>query len=211
MDFNEIITKLPEPYYRDNQKDIVIYCADCRDILKKIPDRCIDLVLTDPPYGIGIASNPFRQKHAKSNWDEKPIDKDLLDKVIEISDEQVIWGGNYFDLPQSKCFFIWDKLQPQNFSSAMCEMAWVSKDMPAKMYKKWVVDYEKWHPTQKPHDLMVWCLEFFPEAQTILDPFLGSGTTAVACKVLGRKCIGIEISEKYCEIAKKRLAQGVLL
>ncbi|MDD4873377.1 MAG: site-specific DNA-methyltransferase [Dehalococcoidales bacterium] len=92
----------------------------------------------------------------------------------------------------------------------MCEMAWVSKDMPAKIYRKWVVSYDKYHPTQKPDDLMVWCLSFFPEADLILDPFLGSGTTALAAKILNRKCIGIEIEEKYCEIAAKRCCQSVM-
>ena len=187
-----------------------IYCGDCLEVMKDMEDNSVDLVLTDPPYGIGIANNPFRQKFKKSNWDNSTPSIEYFNEIFRISKEQIIWGGNYFDLPKSQCFYIWDKLQPQNFSSAMCEMAWVSKQSPAKMFKKWVVSIIKYHPTQKPLELMVWCLSFFPEAKTILDPFLGSGTTAVACKELGRNYIGIEISPEYCKIAERRLAQGVL-
>jgi hypothetical protein len=167
-------------------------------------------VLTDPPYGIGIANNPFRQKFVKSDWDNVPAPDDALREILKVSKNQVIGGGNYFDLPPSQCFFIWDKLQPENFSSSMCELAWVNRKSPAKMFKKWCVGYDKYHPTQKPEALMVWCLEQFPDSYTILDPFMGSGTTLVAAKQLGRKAIGIEICEAYCEIAVKRLSQECL-
>lgn len=119
-------------------------------------------------------------------------------------------GGNYFNLPGHQRFLIWDKVQPEDFSSAMCEYAWTSLIGPAKLFRRRVVGYCKEHPTQKPLELMHWCLNFVPNAQTILDPFMGSGTTLRAAKDLGRKAIGIEIEEKYCEIAVKRLAQGVL-
>jgi DNA modification methylase len=93
----------------------------------------------------------------------------------------------------------------------MCEQAWVSKQSPAKLFKSRVVSEQKWHPTTKPIELMRWCLQFFPDASTILDPFMGSGTTCVAAKQLGRKYIGIEISEKYVKIANDRLRQEILL
>lgn len=93
----------------------------------------------------------------------------------------------------------------------MCEQAWVSRQAPAKLFRSRVVSEQKFHPTTKPLELMKWCLEFFPEAQTILDPFLGSGTTLVACKQLNRNGVGIEISAEYCETAKRRLEQGTLL
>ncbi len=195
-----------KPYYDRN--GITIYCGDCRDILPLLPK--VDLVLTDPPYGIDIANNPFRQKFQKQDWDLLPVDSILLDNIRAKSTDSVIWGGNYFDLPPRKGYFVWDKLQPQDFSSAMCEMAWSSLDMPAKIYRKWCVAYEKYHPTQKPDCLMEWCIGFFPNAQTVLDPFMGSGTTLVAAKKLGRKAIGIEIEERYCEIAVKRLSQEVM-
>ena len=185
--------------------------GNCLEIMKDIPSKSVDLVLTDPPYGINIANNPFRQKFKKSNWDNKPMGSKILKEIFRVSKNQIIWGGNYFNLPPTQCFYVWDKVQPQKFSSSMCEMAWVSKKSPAKLFKKRVVSIEKWHPTTKPVELMEWCINFFPEANLILDPFIGSGTTALACQNLKRNFIGIEISKEYCDIANKRLAQKPLL
>lgn len=184
--------------------------GDCLEVMKTFPDKSFDLCLTDPPYGIGIANNPFRQKFEKENWDSAVPTKEYFDEIFRVSKQQIIWGGNYFGLKPSQGFFIWDKKQPEDFSSSMCEYAWSSKQAPAKMYREWVVSVEKFHPTTKPIELMKWCLGFFPEAQTILDPFMGSGTTLVAAKQSGRNATGIEISEKYCEIARKRLSQEML-
>lgn len=181
--------------------------GDCLEVMKQFPDKYFDLCLTDPPYGIGISANPFRQKFVKSDWDSNTPSKEVFEEIMRISKEQIIWGGNYFSniLPPSKCFYVWDKVQPQDFSSAMCELAWVSKNSPAKMFRFRVTEYEKFHPTQKPLQLIEWCLEFFPEAKTVIDPFLGSGTTAIACQNLKRNWIGIEISPEYCEVARNRL------
>jgi len=187
-----------------------IYNCDCLEAMKLMPDKSVDLVLTDPPYGIGIANNPFRQKFEKSDWDNSTPSKEYFDEIFRVSKEQIIWGGNYFNLLPSQCFYVWDKVQPQDFSSSMCEMAFVSKQSPAKLWRERVVNIEKFHPTTKPLNLMRWCLNFFPEAQIILDPFLGSGTTAKACQELKRKFIGIEISKEYCKIAEQRLKQQVL-
>lgn len=187
-----------------------IWNQDCLSFMKQLPDKCIDLVVTDPPYGIGIANNPFRQKFEKEDWDEKPITDEYINEMFRVSKEQVIWGGNYFNLHPSQCFYVWDKVQPQDFSSAMCEQAWVSRQSPAKLYKKRVLSFTKFHPTTKPVDLMAWCINFFPEANIIFDPFAGSGTTLVAAKQLGRKWLGCEISEKYCHIANERLRQDYL-
>ena len=198
---------LPVPYY-DDGAGIVIYHADCRDILPYLPK--VDLVLTDPPYGIGLAANPFRQKFEQSAWDDNPVDSALLAEIIAMGNEAIVWGGNYFGLPAHQRFLVWDKVQPEDFSSAMCEQAWTNIKGPAKLFRRHVVSYEKWHPTQKPLELMHWCIGFLPEASTILDPFMGSGTTLRAAKDLGRKAIGIEIEERYCEIAVRRLAQEVL-
>ncbi len=194
-----------KPYYQDG--GITIYNADCREILPMLEP--VDLVLTDPPYGIGIANNPFRQKHKKSSWDDEPAQDDLIQILLRTGKEQVIWGGNYFNLPPSQGFLVWDKIQPEKFSSSMCEMAWISKQAPAKLFKKRVLAYTKYHPTQKPIELMIWCILQIGGDGIILDPFMGSGTTLIAAKELHRKCIGIEISEKYAEIAAKRLAQSV--
>lgn len=186
--------------------DTVIH-ADCLEWMKKQPDKSIDLVLTDPPYGIKISSNPFRQKFEKKDWDNFTPSKEYFDEMIRISKNQVIWGGNYFSdcLPPSRGFFIWDKVQPEKFSSAMVEMAWSSKQYPAKMFKQRVTAFKKYHPTTKPENLMEWCLSFFPDAKTVLDPFAGSGTTGVACINTGRNYILIEKEQEYIDIINKRL------
>lgn len=184
--------------------------GDCLEVMRGFDDKQFDLVLTDPPYGIGIAANPFRQKFEKENWDDFVPSKEYFDEIFRVSKQQVIWGGNYFGLPASQGFLVWDKKQPEDFSSSMCEMAWMSRQSPAKLYKEWVVSIKKFHPTTKPLELMRWCISLFPEAETILDPFAGSGTTVVAAKELGKTATGIEISPKYCEVARNRLSQQQL-
>lgn len=186
--------------------DCTLYLGDCLEVLPTLGK--FDAVVTDPPYGIGIAANPVRQKHTKSDWDAAPPTDSLFDKVMEISDEQVIWGGNYFNLPPSQGFLIWDKKQPEDFTLAMCEMAWISRKQPAKIWRQSVLSYDKQHPTQKPEPLMEWCLSFMPGAKTILDPFMGSGTTGVACAKMGRKFTGIEIDPGYFDIACKRIRKA---
>ena len=103
-----------------------IYNEDCLAFMKQVPDKYFDLVLTDPPYGIGISSNPIRQKHAQKDWDSFAPDKAIFDEIFRISKNQIIWGSNYFELPPSKCFLVWDKKQPYDFSLAMCELAYCS-------------------------------------------------------------------------------------
>ena len=191
------------PYYQDDF--VTIYHGDCRSVL---PSILADALVTDPPYGIGLAANPFRQKFERSEWDAAPVDAGLLADCIAITRQAIVWGGNYFGLPAHQRFLVWDKVQPEDFSSAMCEMAWTNLGGPAKLWKRRVVGYEKFHPTQKPVDLMAWCIGF--TEGTILDPFMGSGTTLRAAKDLGRKAIGIEIEERYCEIAAQRMGQEVL-
>ena len=192
--------------------DATLYLGDCRDILPTLPR--VDAVITDPPYGIGIAANPVRQAHEKLDWDNSTPEKSLLAQCLALGDLQIVWGGNYFDLPPSQCFYIWDKQQPENFSLAMCEMAWTNKKSPAKIYRQSVLSYRKEHPTQKPVELMAWCIEQAGNPETILDPFMGSGTTGVAATQMGRKFIGIEREPKYfdiaCERIKRAYAQGTL-
>jgi DNA modification methylase len=187
---------------------VTIYHGDCRDILPGLPR--VDLLLTDPPYGIGLAANPFRQKHARSSWDDAPVDVELLEQCIAHATHSIVWGGNYFGLPAHQRFLVWDKEQPEDFSSAMVEQAWTTLSGPAKLFRRRVVSYQKWHPTQKPVELMRWCLSLAPEAHTILDPFMGAGTTLVAAKEAGRRVVGVEIEERYCEIAALRCSQEVL-
>ena len=186
--------------------DATLYLGDCMEILPTLPK--VDAVITDPPYGIGIANNPVRQMHAKKDWDEFTPDASLFDALRARSGLQIIWGGNYFDLPPSQCFLVWDKVQPQDFSLAMCEMAWCSKKAPAKMHRQSVLSYKKEHPTQKPVELMRWCIEQAGDVALILDPFMGSGTTGVAAVEMGRSFIGIERDQAYFEIACRRIEQA---
>jgi site-specific DNA-methyltransferase (adenine-specific) len=185
---------------------VTLINADCREVLPTLGK--VDAVVTDPPYGIGIASNPVRQKHERSDWDDAPPSIETFELIRSVSDEQIIWGGNYFPLPTSQGFLVWDKKQPQDFSLAMCEMAWWSRQTPAKMWRQSVTSYEKHHPTQKPTQLMFWCVQLLG-ARTILDPFMGSGTTGVAAVKLGRKFIGIEIEPKYFDIACRRISDAL--
>jgi site-specific DNA-methyltransferase (adenine-specific)/modification methylase len=186
--------------------DCTLYLGDCRDILPTLPK--VDAVITDPPYGIGIAANPVRQMHEKMTWDNSVPDDSLINEIIGAGETAILWGGNYFDLPPSQCFLIWDKVQPQDFSLAMCEQAWTNKKGPAKMHRQSVLSYRKTHPTQKPTELMEWCIKQLDNPQTILDPFMGSGTTGVAAVQMGRSFIGIEREPKYFDIACKRIEQA---
>ena len=185
-----------------------IYHGDCLDLMKDIPDKSIDLVLTDPPYGIGKFGDRIDKSFKINDWDFKP-DKKYFDEIFRLSKNQIIWGGNYFDLPQTKSFLVWDKVQPFNFSLAMYEQAWTSFNTPAKLFKYRVLNDKKEHPTQKPLTLFEWCIiNYSEEGQTIFDPFLGSGTTAVACINAGRNFIGIEKDEEYFNIAQKRVTEA---
>ena len=183
-----------------------LYLGDCSEILPELPK--VRAVITDPPYGIGIAANPVRQMHQKLYWDAAPPETDAIRKLLDISDEQVIWGGNYFALPPSQCFLVWDKVQPENFSLAMCEQAWASMKKPAKMFRMSVLSYRKEHPTQKPVELMAWCISMAGNPETVLDPYMGSGTTGVAAVQMGRSFIGIEREPAYFDIAVRRIKQA---
>lgn len=207
------------PYYQDDS--CTIYHGDCREILPTLGR--FDLLLTDPPYGIGyggkensVGGTEGRAKNGwktwKTTWDESPVDKQTLDFCLSISAASVVWGGNYFELPPSMGWLVWDKGQ-RDFSLADAELAWTSRRSAVRVF-----DYSRAeamrdgrsHPTQKPLALMRWCLSFALDAETILDPFMGSGTTLVAAKLEGRRAVGIELEERYCQIAARRLSQGVL-
>lgn len=187
--------------------DATLYLADCMEVLPTLPK--VDAVITDPPYGIGIAKNPVRQMHEKLDWDASAPAAAVILACVSAGDVAIIWGGNYFDLPPSQCFLVWDKVQPQNFSLAMCEQAWTNKKGPAKLYRQSVLSYRKEHPTQKPVELMAWCIEQVGNPLTILDPFMGSGTTGVAAIQMGRHFIGIEREPRYFDIACERISRAV--
>lgn len=191
-----------------------LYLGDCREILPTLPK--VDLVLTDPPYGIGFAAQPTRYQRANGmvseSWDdEKP---DFIDEVVSIGKSSVVWGGNYFSLPPSRGWLIWLK-QGNAPSMADLEMAWTSVDMNARCFEKSVkaASLEKClqtaaHPSQKPVGLMEWCISLIKKNETVADPFMGSGTTGVACANMGKTFYGIEREPKYFDIACRRIEQA---
>jgi DNA modification methylase len=213
---------------------IELILGDCLQEMKKIPDKSIDLVLTDPPYGIGFDrenlsmscgmrkdgsqrvynkwTNPRAKGYETKNWDIKPT-QDVFNEIFRISKNQIIWGGNYFSLPATGGWLVWDKMVTMT-SLSKCELAWTSFLGHIEIFHYLWAGFrkqkpeERYHPTQKPKEVMNWCIRFLPDIQTILDPFMGSGTTGVACKELHRNFIGIEIEPKYFEIAKRRIDQA---
>ena len=206
---------MPRPYY--DHAGITIYHGDCREILPHLPP--VDLVLTDPPYGISEKwkggsghgwGNADREKFTRNAWDKEPPSRELIDLVISKGRQAILWGGNYFQLSPSRCWLVWNKPE-RGFTLAEAELAWTNADALTRVCDCPRRDSEKAHPTQKPLKLIHWCLlqSWSIDSRSILDPFMGSGTTLRAAKDLGRKAIGIEIEEKYCEIAAKRLSQEV--
>jgi len=185
--------------------------GDCLEILPQLEDKSVDLVLTDPPYGLNekMTGGTWGKRYSNSDmmrWDYGLPISDLL-KAISPGKHRVVWGGNNYSLPPSRCWLVWNKPEIPTLSDV--EFAWTNLDAPSKAFRENRMEHNG-HPTEKPLSLIKWCLSFFPDAQTILDPFMGSGTTLVAAKQLGRKAIGIEIEQKYCDIAVKRLGQEVL-
>ena len=193
-----------------------LYLGDCAEVLLMI-DK-VDAVITDPPYGLkrfekGFGTTRFKGHGAEKEgliWDKTP-EKAFFDMLLSKGENSIIWGANNFELPTSEYFLVWDKQQTvDNFASA--ELAYTNVKVPAKVFKYSIHQHnqiEKSHPTQKPVSLMCWCLSFVPKAESILDPFMGSGTTGVAAIQMGRKFIGIEREQKYFDIACKRIEQAV--
>lgn len=189
--------------------DATLYLGDCLTILPTLGR--VDAVVTDPPYGIGFGASHTKWSANRGtvlgDWDAEIAD---LAPILALDCSKIIWGGERFDLPISRGWLTWVKPDAApTFSST--EYAWTSEDRPARHFTYAVgsVNAERvGHPTQKPLALIRWCLGFLPDAQTILDPFMGSGTTGVACAKLGRKFIGIEIEEKYFSIACRRIEEA---
>lgn len=207
---------LPKPYYQDSS--VTIYHGDCRQIVPFLPK--FDLLLTDPPYGINrdgmrqsTSSHGGRKAYDFKGWDKSTPTIETFEALLRCADNHVIWGANYFPqaLPPSMGWLVWDK--GQDICSSDCELAFSSRDAALRRLVLNRVELAKdgaVHPTQKPLALLNWCLSFFPEAQTVIDPYAGSGTTGRACKDLGRRCVLIEQEESYCEISAKRMGQEVL-
>jgi site-specific DNA-methyltransferase (adenine-specific) len=219
------------------QVDIIIQ-GDALTELRKLPDESFDLCLTDPPYGIGEAagkndsrskafgSKSFGPKNTKktvvpatkygnATWDDAPPSPEVFAEIFRVSKNQIIFGGNYFGLPASPCWLVWDKDNGDS-DFADCELAWTSFKSAVRKFKyRWngmlqedMKHKEKrYHPTQKPVKLFMQIIEKYSKpGDLILDPYLGSGTTAIAAQKTGRKCVGIEREAVYVEIARKRIA-----
>ena len=198
--------------------DATLYLGDSREILPTLGR--VDAVVTDPPYGIGADEAAAKNKgkwgwkyYGESSWDRKRPEKDLMGLISDRSKILVIWGGNYFAdlLPASSKWLVWDKGQT-DFSLADCELAWCSFGGAVRRIafsRSKAMQDGKEHPTQKPIEVMRWCIDQLPTGcGTILDPFMGSGTTGVACAKMGRRFIGCEISERYFDIACRRIAEA---
>lgn len=184
-----------------------LYEGDCRVILPTLAKT--DVVITDPPYGIGERMKGgtwgAAPKYADfRGWDTAP-DAETLAAIIAHASAVVIWGGNYFGLPPGRCWLAWDK---QNAVPTMAdiELAWTNFDRPAKRLSCPVGVHEHGHPTEKPLKLMQWCVAM--TKGDVLDPYMGSGTTGVACMRLGRRFVGVEIEPRYFDIACKRIEEA---
>jgi site-specific DNA-methyltransferase (adenine-specific) len=183
-----------------NKPQINLHLGDCMEAMKSMPDNAYELAIVDPPYGIGISKNPFRGKQDKKGWDNSIPRKEYFNELFRVTKNQIIWGGNYFNLPPSQGFIIWDKMQPFDFSSAMCEYAWISEQRAAKIYRKHVVTTEnnKIHPTQKPVKLYRWLLHNYANpGNKILDTHGGSMSIAIACHDMGFDLDLWEIDPEY--------------
>jgi DNA modification methylase len=187
--------------------------GDCFPVMRQLPN--VDAVLTDPPYGIGkdgqkrtTGGHGGRKAYDFKGWDAERPHADTFAEILKIAPAHIIWGGNYFAdlLPATGQWLVWDKGQRINQSDG--ELAWTNKHGALRIFtlnRVALMTDGAQHPTQKPVELMQWCLGFFRAGCTVLDPFMGSGTTGVACARRGFRFIGIEREEEYFEIAVKRL------
>jgi len=196
-------------------ENIKLYNADCMDIMKGFADKQFDLAIVDPPYGIGMDGGNVGYKgfnnFKKKNWDKETPTKKYFDELFRISKNQIIWGGNYFDLYPTRCFLIWDKGEGfKDRTYAEAELAWTSFDKNVRIFKRDPLakgDYKgKIHPTQKPVQLYKWLLKNYAnEGDKILDTHLGSGSIAIACHDMGFNLTGIELDTDYYKAARQRI------
>lgn len=199
--------------------DAKLYLGACEEILPTLPK--VDAVITDPPYGINEAAGKNKSRtnlavakdYGNDDWDSAPPSADLIASVLAAGKWQALFGGNYFGLPATSCWLVWDKLNGAN-DFADCELAWTNWPKAVRRITwRWngmlrQGNEERYHPTQKPLEVMKWVIDLCPKADTVLDPFMGSGTTGLAALSLGRKFIGIEREPKYFDIACKRIEQA---
>lgn len=198
--------------------DCRLILGDCRDILPTLGK--VDAIVTDPPYGIGEAAGKAKTRkgvgpqrdYGDDTWDNQPIASDLMSLVRGAGRWNIIFGGNYYDCPPASCWLVWDKLNGEN-DFADCELAWTNLPKAVRRIRylwngmlRANGEERGDHPTQKPVGVMRWCLQQLPASRTILDPFMGSGTTGVAAVSLGLSFIGIEREVRYFDAACRRIA-----
>lgn len=201
-----------------------LYLGDCAEILPTL--GAMDAAITDPPYGIGESSKKITSRQRKIsgksksladqkdygefNWDKSPPPAELIEAIRGVTKWQAFFGGNYFQLPPTSCWLVWDKLNGDN-DFADCELVWTNWPKAVRRIQwRWngmirQGNEERYHPTQKPLAVMKWVIDLCPKAETIFDPFMGSGTTGVAAIQMGHKFIGIERDEKYFDVACRRI------
>lgn len=207
-----------------------LYLGDCREILPTLGK--VDAVVTDPPYGIGEAAGKaktrtsglasrlrdasrYRRDYGVDAWDDKTADDEVA-LAIKMARYSIVFGGNYYDLPPTSCWLVWDKLNGDT-DFADCELAWTNLPKAVRRIRflwngcmRMERDIKRVHPTQKPVEVMRWCIGHLPaDVLTILDPFAGSGTTLVAAAKLGKHGIGIERDEKHFTTACRRVEEAM--
>ena len=198
---------------------MLITNEDNMELMSRYEDNYFDLAIVDPPYGIDAVNmqmgNNAKKKWTKKDWDKNTPTKEYFDELFRISKNQIVWGGNYFDLPPSKCWVVWDKNNGES-DFADGEMAWTSFDKPMRIKKiHWCGSASNWedtngkiHPTQKPVKLYEWLLmNYAKEGYKILDTHLGSGSIALACHNLGFDLTACELDKEYYDAAIKRIEQ----
>ena len=210
-----------KPYYQNELT--TIYNADCLDVLKDMKDNSVDLILTDPPYGVkmskGISNGGglAERRQYQDDWDDFPPTKEYFDEMLRVAKKVIIFGGNYFTdkLPKSNHWIVWNKISNVMKHSALgdAELAWTNiKRNSVSLYTQLQQGFlsqerERFHPTQKPRELFLEILEdYTKKGDMVLDCYAGSFTTAIACEQLGIKNISIEREQKYCDIGIKRLS-----
>lgn len=198
--------------------DARLILADCREVLPSLGP--VDAVVTDPPYGIGAdkgagkSADKWTEFTGAERWDESPLSGDLLAAVLALAPTTIIWGGNYFALPPASCWLIWDKETAGITTFADAEVAWTNLPKAIRLKRHlWSGPYmkvreERHHPTQKPLAIMEWCLDQLPSLAATCDPFMGSGTTGVACVRKGNPFVGVERDERFFDIACRRIAEA---
>ena len=206
-------------YTNKNGVASIVYLMDCMELLKQVPDKYFELAVVDPPYGIDINSSGRLGHYGGKGkkWDSTLPTSEYFSILEAVSRDRIIWGGNYFCMPPTRCFLIWDKQQPEAVSFASCEYAWTSFEQSAKTFylRPQNADNSRIHPTQKPQQLYEWLLKNYAKPNDkILDTHLGSGSSRIACQKAGLEFVGFELDEDYFNASVKRfkdfVAQGNL-